>query len=321
MSQKEVSKMNYEFVQNWREVLRRAFVTRVFELLHRKDLKLFVRTNDLISIAPILYGDYEPHVLAFFNWASEAKYCDFFIDIGGNIGLSCCPVMDRFARFFVFEPNPLAFKILEVNVASTNDESKYTLFNFGIGPNDERLDLMIPKHNWGGAYIVSGDNSYSEEVLSKKDGFNSTSPDNCIRTEVEMRSGSAVFGSIFGQMLNLNSAPKGVIKIDVEGFELSVIEELGKSLPKNVSAILIFENWDNNFDLDRALTAFRGRASAYRIKRKSPFSNRVPLILKMALFPIAAMFGRGSNSYSLEDIGTWSKGDDIVGDLVLKVIS
>ena len=138
--------MNYKYVQNSRETLRRAFVTRIFNLLRKKDLRLFVRTNDLISTSPILNGDHEPNIFAFLNWASGAGYGDFLIDIGGSIGLSCCPVGNLFSKLFVFEPNPLAFKILEVNVASTNDESKYRLFNYGIGRDDGRLDLMIPKH-------------------------------------------------------------------------------------------------------------------------------------------------------------------------------
>lgn len=313
--------MNYKFVQNSRERLWRAFATRIFNLLRRKDLKLFVRTNDLISTSPILYGDYEPHVLAFFNWASRSGFNDFFIDIGGNIGLSCCPVGDCFSRIFVFEPNPLAFKILEVNVASTGDESRYALFNYGIGARDERLDLMIPKHNWGGAFIVSDENSYSEELLAKKERFDCINPDNYIRTEVEIRKGSSVFSDLFNECLSKNSSSKGVIKIDVEGFELTVIEELAKSLPSRISAILLFENWDDSFDLNRALMAFSGRASAYKIKIKSPFSKHMPLMIKMALLPLAAAFGGGSDTYSLKDVDERAKGEDIVGDLVFKVES
>ena len=313
--------MNYKYVQYSREILRRALVTRIFNLLRKKDLRFFVRTNDIISTSPILYGDYEPHILAFLNWASGAGYCDYLIDVGGNIGLSCCPVGNLFSKLFVFEPNPLAFKILEVNVASTNDESKYELFNYGIGRDDERLDLMVPKHNWGGAFLVSNDNSYSEEVLARKDNFDSTSSNNYIRTEVEIRKGSTVFSGLFNEILSVKSSPKGVIKIDVEGFELSVIEELAESLPSDMSAVLIFENWDENFDLDRARVAFNGRASAYRLKRESPFPARMPRLVKMALFPIVTIFGRGNYTYSLEHVDERFKGEDIIGDLVLKVES
>ena len=311
------SEKNFRFVQNSRELLRRAVFNRIFDRFRRKGLNLFVRTNDIISRSPILYGDHEPQISAFFDWASDAGYCDFFIDIGGNIGLSCCPVGNRFKRIFVFEPNPIAFKILEVNVAISNDESKYSLFNYGIGSKDERLYLMIPKHNLGGAYIVSDDNTYSEDVLAKKDGFSSVDPEHYIRTDVEVRKGSAVFSELFNSLLTQTSAPKGVIKIDVEGFESTVIEELAKSIPSDISAIVVFENWDHNFDLDRVRGSFNGRASAYKLKRQSPFPKRMPQLAKIAFFPIATILGRGNYAYTLEALGQSPIGEDILGDFVL----
>ena len=67
--------------------------------------------------------------------------------------------------------------------------------------------------------------------------------------------------------------------------------------------------------------AFNGRASAYKIKIKSPFSKHMPQIVKMVLLPMAAIFGGGSDTYCLEDVGQRSNGEDIVGDLVLIVES
>ena len=311
--------MNYKYIQNSRERFWRAFATLIFNRLRKKDLRFFVRTNDIISTAPILFGDYEPHTLDFMNWASGVGYGDFLFDIGGSIGLSCCPVEKLFSMICVFEPNPLAFKILEVNVSSTNDESKYRLFHYGIGRDDGRRDLLIPKHNWGGAFIVGKDNRYSEEILAKKDNFDSIDADNYLLREVEIRKGAAVFSSLFDEILSVSSSANGIIKIDVEGCELTVIEELAKSLPRDISAILILENWDESFELDRVRAAFGGRAIAYSFKRKSLFPKRMPLLVKMALFPIVAIFGGGKITYSLERIEERFKERDIVGDLVLKV--
>ena len=155
--------------------------------------------------------------------------------------------------------------------------------------------------------------------MAKKDNFDSIDADNYLLREVEIRKGAAVFSSLFDEILSVSSSANGIIKIDVEGCELTVIEELAKSLPRDISAILILENWDESFELDRVRAAFGGRAIAYSFKRKSLFPKRMPLLVKMALFPIVAIFGGGKITYSLERIEERFKERDIVGDLVLKV--
>ena len=58
-----------------------------------------------------------------------------------------------------------------VNMLSNMSSDKFCLNNFGIGGSDGETTLLVPKHNWGGAYIDDRGNSYSDEVLAGKDGF------------------------------------------------------------------------------------------------------------------------------------------------------
>ena len=50
---------------------------------------------------------------------------------------------------------------------------------------------------------------------------------------------------------------KGFIKIDVEGFEKLVIKQIAESIPKNFSAIIVFENWSNEISLSEIKDFFR----------------------------------------------------------------
>ncbi|WP_425041434.1 FkbM family methyltransferase [Primorskyibacter sp. S187A] len=311
--------MQFKFVLPAREVLYRALATLIFKKLRRTDLKLFVRTNDIISLSPILFSDHEPHMLAFLRAASAQNARDFMLDIGSNIGLTCCPVKDAFDRIVAFEPNPLAFKILEVNAAVSSGRAEMSLRNYGIGVEDATLDLMVPRHNWGGAFVVSDDNAYDHEVLARKDGFQQIDEANYIRETVEIRKGAPVFADVFAQVLDGRESARGVAKIDVEGFESSVLSELAQALPEEISLIIIFENWDPKFDLETALAAFGARGTAYRLPRQAAFSSTAPRWRKRWDYLKGLLTGRASYIYDLEPISPQTRGDHILCDLVLEI--
>jgi len=41
---------------------------------------------------------------------------------------------------------------------------------FGLGSNDYKGKLRVPKNNWGAGYIVGNDNSYDNLLLLNKEG-------------------------------------------------------------------------------------------------------------------------------------------------------
>lgn len=215
----------------------------------------------------------------------------------------------------MFEPNPLVFKILEVNVAVNHYNEKFTLFNFGLGENSGIVKLMVPKHNWGGAFIVGRDNSYNQTILAKKDGFNNINPKNYLQLDVQVNKADQSLDHIF-HSLNKNSRIKGVIKIDVEGYEDNVLKGLSNSLPDNISVFVVFENWDPCFDLTKVLNRFDGRAQAFILAVSKPFRKKSSPFLKSFMFLLNLPFGRSNYTYSLKSI---KPGDDVVGNIIFMI--
>jgi hypothetical protein len=103
---------------------------------------------------------------------------------------------------------------------------------------------------------------------------------------------------------------KGVIKIDVEGYEPTVLKGIANSLPNNMKVFIIFESWDSNFDIDEILNAFEGRAIASKLFQNYPYEKNWNVFLKMA----SLIF----NSTILTRLETVTTGD-FLGDIVLKV--
>ena len=150
--------------------------------------------------------------------------------MGANVGLSSILVYNDFRKFYLFEPNPLIFKVLEVNSALNFNENSYSLFNYGLGNKDETLSIAIPKNNWGGAFIISNDNHYDQSLLTGKDGFKKIDNENYIKLEAKIKNTKNEISELFS-----------LIKKDggdrVEAFKLH--RDSKKSWPKLIKAIFL----------------------------------------------------------------------------------
>ena len=217
-------------------------------------------------------------------------------------------VAHKFKSLYLYEPNPLIFKILEVNAALNLNKNSYHLFNYGLGDSDSELDIMVPKNNWGGAFIISEDNHYKESLLASKDGFNTLDDDNYIKLSAKIKKTSVELENIF-ENFSKQQGKNGIIKIDVEGFEEVVLKGIAPTIPNNSSVVIIFENWNEDFNLKEVVKAFGSRASIFKINRDS--KKHWPRLIKNLFL----LFG-GKYSYSLKKIG---EKNNIVGDLVLYI--
>lgn len=240
---------------------------RRFVQLTRNAAPLFVRGGDILSIRPQVLGRHELDVEQALAWAAEDGHGDFLIDIGANIGLTSCFAGGAFARVYCFEPNPLAFKILEVNTAVSLGRDKTRLFNEGIGEQEGRFLLYMPPNNWGGAFILEG-NGYDRETLARKDELPTFDERNYIPLEVSVSHGKTRFAEIFTE-LSEQGLKRGSIKIDAEGFEPIILRAIADSLPDNFSVWIIFENHEKG-KLIETLTSLFNRPlslSSLRMKR------------------------------------------------------
>lgn len=150
-----------------------------------------------------LNGVFEPDSVELFR--TLVKPSDIALDIGANIGCTGLLLSMLAKRVFCFEPSPTTFALLEKNIkvaSVTNVE----LVNAGLGCRDEDLKLVFNPNNRSGGFVTTdvleGHTVEAIKILS---------------------------GDNFVHAAHLEQHI-GFIKIDVEGFELAVIEGLTQTI-------------------------------------------------------------------------------------------
>ncbi len=196
----------------------------------------FLRRGDLISQDSLINGRHEAYTDALVDCAVSCGYDGFFVDVGANIGLTLYQNAAKFPRCVAFEPNGMVFPALTAN-AGLIDHPDISLHPVGIGPDDAELELMVPRHNMGGAYLREG-NAYSDELLAAKDQLDGVT-DGYLRQTVRII-GPASLAAIIAE--RLPERVKGFVKIDVEGYEQHVLSALLPLLGARPTCVF-FENW------------------------------------------------------------------------------
>lgn len=173
-----------------------------------------VRAFDHIGTQITLFGRYELEQLdLFFTWCQKAGICfagGDAVDIGANIGNHSLYFSDLFQQVHAYEPNPYIFSLLRINAALRHNIQAY---NVGCSDTETVGELLVPKTNMG-AGSLSG--SASEESLLIPVGLEPLDT---------LLSGHAV----------------RLIKIDVEGHELSVLKG-ARAIIERDRPIVIYES-------------------------------------------------------------------------------
>lgn len=285
------------------------FKNRFYGRMTRNARPLFVRGGDYIARDVQIHGVHEPALTGLIAHFCDLGYGDFLIDIGANIGLTSCQCGSRFQRIHLYEPNPSCRKILEVNAELALDAARYQIHPFGLGDSDKRSALTVPKANWGGGFIRDEANAYDESVLLAKDGFGAYDETNYQRVDIEVRSAAIEMGRLFSE-LAAAGLKKGVIKIDVEGYEATILKGIAEALPADVQVMIVFESMDERFDMAAVVGRFTGKVEAFRLHERLPWTGNPGRWTKVFLLLFRPNFG-----VRLEA----DPGGDWKGDLVLKV--
>ena len=222
--------------------LKRKWRQKLFRKLTKQALPLFLNGRDIISRDPMANGYYELEIKSLMDHWAKSGHGDFLLDIGANIGLSSCQSGRGFAEVHLFEPNPDALHILKVNTRIALGGHNYRIHEYGLGARSEILKLFIPHGNWGGAFIKSAQNAYDDQLLSAKDGYRGFDASNYDVADVRVEPADQVLQSVF-QELSQRGLRRGVVKIDVEGYESLVIQALLQTIPASMAVFVIFENW------------------------------------------------------------------------------
>lgn len=302
---------NFEFKETGYDFLKYSIFSFIFRSITKKTQNLFLRSGDIISIYPQVKGVHEPELIALLRHLSRHGFSDFFIDIGANIGLVSCQCGEHFKEVHMFEPNPLCCHILEVNSTIALSNSKSKIYQYGLGDENKSSVLTVPRHNWGGAFIQDASNAYGENILAQKDGFTSLKESNYFNIEIKVKKAAHELELLFFNLVKRN-LKNGVIKIDVEGYELTVLKGIAESFPKNMNAYIIFENWDPKVNILDILNAFDGRASAGILERDISHKKRWFKFAELVSAPFKS--NRSSRIRVIKDYE-----DSYFGDIVLKI--
>jgi len=119
--------------------------------------------------------------------------------------------------------------------------NKTTIHEIGLGYETKIEELHIPKLNFGGAYIANKNAYSNSDVMMNKQEEEKTIQN------IQIVEANYWIKNLFSTNGNWKN---GVIKIDVEGFESHIFQALLNNVPKDVSVVVIMENFLEKFDFE-----------------------------------------------------------------------
>jgi FkbM family methyltransferase len=160
-----------------------------------------------------------------FSGKTEGKV---FVDIGAHVGTYTFTLGQIFDKCFAFEPDVHTYNILCANLALHNMSYKCKAFNVAIA--DSEKDIIYKKMD------KQGGNNYciNQNEKDRLESFYYYIEDT---EEVKLT-------AIPLDMLQIQNI--GLMKIDVEGFELEVLKGAKQTLINNSYPPIVIESWDVN---------------------------------------------------------------------------
>ena len=230
-----------------------------FLRLIKKDRILYVNNfkiyfNSILSEAyarPIQGKWNEPETHVFINNISNNKPF-YFIEVGANIGeiLINISKFNNCIRCWAFEPNPDAFKVIQINNL-INDIQNVAVVKKAVGDESGSIRINFKSH------------SPSVSLLS------TNTSENSFGELVEIT-------TIDKELLNYDFDKNLVIMlIDVEGFELKVLKGSKEFISKN-KPIIIFEFHDDTkkvFKVEEVLNVVGEEYEIFKIDNKGNLLN------------------------------------------------
>lgn len=152
-------------------------------------------------------GDtFEPGMTRLFDVLTKEDHC--VLDIGANIGCTAIFFGEKAKQVYCFEPSPSTFTFLEANVSNAG-HNNVTCVNVGLGKLELESELTFAPNNRSGGFVSNQIQASAGHVVEKI---------------------KIIRGDDF---IRANDIPKiDFIKIDVEGFEMDVIEGMRSSIEK-----------------------------------------------------------------------------------------
>lgn len=145
-----------------------------------------------------MHGEFEPHMVRLFDTLLRHEYCVF--DVGANVGCTSILFGSVANRVVAFEPSPTTFEFLKKNIRSAG-QGNIELQNCALGAQPGESRLTFAPSNRSGGFVSDRINASAGHV------------DEVIRVN-----------TLDAAAREAHVENVDFIKIDVEGFEKSVLE-------------------------------------------------------------------------------------------------
>lgn len=154
-------------------------------------------------------GSFEPQTVELFRTLVRAG--DVAVDIGANVGCTSLLLSGIASKVISFEPSPSTFDLLSRNVAASGRQN-IALVNAGLGETDASASIAFNPINRSGGFVSSA--PVADHVCE----------------DIKIANGDAQLRA---------EAAVDFVKIDVEGFELSVLRGLAGTIARHRPVITL----------------------------------------------------------------------------------
>ncbi len=208
------------------------------------------------------------------------------IDVGANYGMHSLRFSEYYEHVYAFEPHPAVYKLLDFNTSYNNPKSNISIFNYGISSEESEMTLYDYKgQNIGGSTF---------ELRSVKDH------DNAIKFECTLKP--------LDDEGEIRNKDIGLLKIDTEGHELSVLKGAENFISEQKPVILM-EDWFSSKGNESDSIKFLRKLGYKNFLVPETYPNR----RKLSKFGyLAAVFLKGHISALVECDFSAPKGYDLI---------
>lgn len=179
------------------------------------DLRYRGRTTHFIDWNILFYGAYEENDLLIMLAVAKVFRPDVFLDIGANVGQYAILMSGSCRRVIAFEPNPDLHEQFVGNL-DANGLGNVELQAVALGSTDESLILHLGKDSGESSLLANANAGDSKRTIT-----------------ADVRRGDAVLTALGAR------TGVGLIKIDVEGFEVHVLKGLRATLEESRPVIML----------------------------------------------------------------------------------
>ena len=187
------------------------------------------------------------------------------LDIGANIGNHSIFFAKMFKKVYAFEPNPVTYEVLKINCNFISETKNVEPFNFGLSNINGTLPFLINHSNIGGSAIANNEET-SENII-----------------DVSVKK--------LDDLTIMNNTTIALIKLDVEGHELKVLQGAKNTLSKNKPAILFEQQASDIVDGSSEVVKLLGKLGYDFFTIKKNFYFGEGIFSKIASLTLRTLLG------------------------------